>query len=76
MLHTKLKGIMNAEHGSKYFTRRSPPPQRPNGMGSIGQNSTFLQHGPVAYQVKGNHECSNMVAKNLPVNSPMPLTGQ
>ena len=25
-------------------------------MGSIGQNSTFSEHGHVAYQIKGNHE--------------------
>ena len=26
------------------------------GMGSIGQNSTFSEHGHVAYQFKGNQE--------------------
>ena len=25
-------------------------------MGSIGQNLTCLEHGHVAYQIKGNHE--------------------
>ena len=31
-------------------------------MGSVCQNSPFLQHGHVAYQIKENHECSNMEA--------------
>ena len=42
------------------------------GMGSIGQNSTFLKHGHVAYQIKGNHECTNMVANILPADAPPP----
>ena len=35
-------------------------------MGSIGQNSTFSEHGHVAYQFKGITKCSNMVANILP----------
>ena len=31
-------------------------------MGSKGQNSRFPEHGHIAYQIKGNHECSIMVA--------------
>ena len=31
------------------------------GKGSIGKKSTILEHGHVAYQIKGNHDCSNMV---------------
>ena len=42
-------------------------------MGSIGQNSTFSEHGHVAYQIKGNHECSNMVANILPTDPLPPL---
>ena len=64
------------QHGSKYFARRPPPSPTALGMGFISQNSTFSEYGHVAYQVKGNHECSNMVAKNLPADSPMSLTGQ
>ena len=37
------------QHGSKYF----------------GQNSTFSEHGHVAYQIKWNEERSNVVAKIL-----------
>ena len=49
------------QHGSKYFARR-PTPLR---MGSIGQNSTFSEHGHVAYLIKENYECSNMVTNIL-----------
>ena len=50
------------QHGSKYLNIFSqiPPPPRP--QGSKDQNSTFSEHGHVAYQIKGNHKCSNMVA--------------
>ena len=37
------------QNGSKYFASR-PPPTQP--LGSIGQNSTCSEHGPVAYQIK------------------------
>ena len=43
--------------GSKYFTRRLAIPLPPTlGMGSLGQNSTFSEHGYVAYLIKGNYE--------------------
>ena len=33
----------------------------------------FSEHGHVAYQIKGNHECSNIVANILPADqSPIP----
>ena len=35
-------------------------------MGSIGQNLTFSEHSHVAYLIKDNHKCSNMVANILP----------
>ena len=41
-------------------------------VGSKGKNSTFSEHGHVAYQITGNHECSNMVAKSLPTDAPIP----
>ena len=43
------------------------------GMGSKVQNSTFSEHGHVAYQIKENHECSNMVPNILPAD-PYPTT--
>ena len=52
-----------------------PPPLHPPtlGMGSVGQNSALLEHSHVAYQITGNHECSNMVANILPAD-PSPTT--
>ena len=41
------------QHCSKHFARRHPSVL---GMGSIGQKSTFSEHGHVAYQITGNHE--------------------
>ena len=35
------------------------------GVGSNGQNSTFTDYDHVAYQIKWNHECRNMVANIL-----------
>ena len=62
------------QHGSKYFARRSPYPPPPTlGMGSIGQDSAFSEQSHIAYQIKENHECSNMVAIILPSDpSPTP----
>ena len=40
---------------------RPPPPFGP-GDGVSCQNSFFTEHGHVAYQIKKNYECSNMVA--------------
>ena len=46
----------------------TPPPTLK--MGPIGQNSTFLEY--VAYQIKGNHECTNMVANILSADPSTP----
>ena len=46
--------------GCKNFARRSPSPTLE--MGSLGQNSTFSEHGHVAYQFNGITKCSLMVA--------------
>ena len=35
------------------------------GNRSIGQSSAFTEYGHGAYQIKENHECSNMVANIL-----------
>ena len=63
------------QHGSTYFACR---PARPwgggGGAGSKGPNSTFLEYGHVAYRIKWNHECSNMVANILPTD-PLPDSG-
>ena len=44
------------QHGIKYFGYRHAPTM---GIGSIGQNTTFSEHGHAAYQIKGKHECTN-----------------
>ena len=52
-----------------------PPPHTPDhGLESKGQTSTISEHDHVAYQIKGNHECSNMVANILPAPPPPPTT--
>ena len=55
------------QHGSKYFARRFPPPTL--GMGLKGRNSTFSDHGLIAYHIKWNHESLYMVANILPAYS-------
>ena len=42
------------------------PPGWTYGVGSKGQNSTFSEHGHVAYQIEGNNEFSIKVANFLP----------
>ena len=39
-------------------------------MGSVGQNSTFSEYGHGAHQIKGYHDCSNMVANILLADPP------
>ena len=43
-----------------------------HGLRRWGQNSTFSKPDHVAYQIKENHECSNMVAPPPPPPSPPP----
>ena len=38
------------------------------GDGVLSQKSTFSERGHVAYQIKGNHKCSNVVANILPAD--------
>ena len=57
------------QHGSKYCASRPPPPTF--GVESKGQTSTFSEHGHIAYQIKWNHECSNVVA-NILLADPAP----
>ena len=44
------------------------------GGGVTGQNSTFSNYGHVANKIKGNNECSKLVANILPADPPPPLT--
>ena len=36
---------------------------------------SFSEHGHVAYQIKENHECCNMVAKNLHADNHLSIFG-
>ena len=54
------------QHGSKYLPADPPTPL----TRSIGQKSNFSEHGHVAYQINGNHGCSNMVAHILLADTP------
>ena len=56
------------QHGSKYFAHRPPPPTPPAKV----KNSTITEQCLAAYQIKGNHKCSNMVANILPTDPPPP----
>ena len=71
MLHIKLKKFTNEATCKQIFDRRHPPTLGMVGMESVGQNSICSDDGHVAYQIKKNHECSNMVANVfcLPTNS-------
>ena len=69
MLHIKLKKITNAAIWYQIFCAQTPIPLTLR-MGSVGQNSPLSEHGHVAYQIKENHECSNMVPNILLADSP------
>ena len=60
------------QHDSKYFARRSLPPYYPTPLQKV---KNFLEHGHVTYQIKKNHEYSNMVENILPADTYLsPLT--
>ena len=52
MLHIKLKRNINAATWQQIFCLRSPAHPHPLTQGSKGQNSTFSEHGQIAYQIK------------------------
>ena len=68
VLHIKLKRITNAKFTVANILSQTPPTL---GMETIGQSSTFLEYGHGAYQIKENHECSNMAA-NILLAEPLP----
>ena len=51
------------QHGSKYFSLHPHPPDPAGGIKRSKFNYFRTCH--VAYQIKWNHECSNMVANIL-----------
>ena len=60
------------QHGSKYSNILPADTPPPLGMGPIGQNSTFSEHGHVTYQFKGNHEMQQHGSKYF-ARRPLPL---
>ena len=62
-IQTEVQKIRNISNVNFDGSRCLYP--RDLGMGSKVQNSTFSEHGHVAYQIKENHECSNMVPNIL-----------
>ena len=69
MLHIKLKKITNAATWYQIFCAQTPIPLTLR-MGSVGQNSPLSELSHVVYQIKENHECSNMVPNILLTDSP------
>ena len=65
MLHIILKGIRNAATWLQTIFTCIP-----QGIGFKRSKSTFSEHGHVANQIKGNHECSNIVANIWPAETP------
>ena len=58
------------QHGSQYFARRHPPPSPT--LGVKNSKLTLSEQCHVAYQIKGNLECSNMVANICLQTAPTP----
>ena len=54
------------QHGSKYFS--NDPSLDPEG--GIKRSFLYSEHDHVAYQIKGNDECSNMQANILSLHTP------
>ena len=71
MLHIKLKGITGAAT-CNMVANIMPTDPPPNPGGQKVKNSTFSEHGHIAYNIKSNHKCSNMVANILPT-APHPI---
>ena len=73
-MQTELQNIIRKI--SNAISDRRPVPDPLAGLRGWGQNLTFSEHDHVAYQIKGKHECSNMLANILPAEprSPHPLT--
>ena len=62
------------QHGSKYFASKPTSPTT-LGIGSKGQNSTFSEHGHVAYNIKGNLEMQQHSSKYFACRPPTPDPG-
>ena len=63
MLYIKLRESRMQQHDNKYFARRPHPLPHP---WEWGQNSTFSEHGHVAYHIKGHGApCKNILITAL-----------
>ena len=71
MLHILLVGSRIQQHGSKYFACRPPTPNPLEG-GVKRSKFNLSEHDHVAFQIKANHKCSNMVANILFAGHPYP----
>ena len=71
LLHagTKIMKHIKRDFRSKTLVRS---PGWTYGDVSKAQNSTSSEHGHVAYHIKRNHKCSNMVGYVLPLDPPPP----
>ena len=65
MLHIKLNEITKCSNMVANILPGPMPLTRP-----IGQKLTFSEHCHVAYKIKGNHKCSNIVTHILFANTP------
>ena len=86
MLHIKLKGITKCSNIVANILHADPYPLSPPrpwvwvNMSNFNphdhrggcQNSTFSEHGHVAYQIKENYKCSNMVENIFPADPSTP----
>ena len=67
------------QRGSKYLPADPPPPYTPDPVDGVNRSKfTCSEHSHVTYQIKENHECTNMVANILladPLPPPPPTLG-
>ena len=63
MVATEVRGTINMKHIKRDFGSKTcaGPPGWNLGDGIKMSKFKFLEQGHVAYQIKGNHGCSNMV---------------
>ena len=81
MLHIKLNAITKCSNMVVNILPATPPPPThppppppppPPTLGGNRSKFNFSEQFHVAFQIKGNHECSNMVANILPADRPTP----
>ena len=73
MVATADRSTVNMKHIKRDFGSKTcaGPPWVDLGDGIKMSKLFFLEHGHVAYQIKGNHGCSNMV-ENILAGNPLP----